>query len=286
MFKVISHHFIGGVYCKEMEIPEDCQVLSHKHEFDHMSVLTQGCVIVDADGEIETYWSPAIINIKAGVQHSVLAVNGPAYWLCIHATDCTDESQVDNVLIKPVMKKLPFKANIETLNKQIEAHPELWNAYNMRTCYKTSPHREVSDIWLRYRSFGEFDPEHPERFSDKHESVWYPAKDKLPAVEWILEQLKSEIGDFELGGVLITKIPPGKQVYPHSDGGRWHADYYDRKILVLLSSAPKQVFHFESCQFEGETGEVFEFNNTPTHWVTNDSDVDRVSLIFAIRDKS
>lgn len=100
--KVIKHHFFGGVYCKEMIIPEDCHVVTHKHLYDHMSVLTKGCVIVTADGEQETYYAPVVIEIKAGIEHSVLPVNGDAHWLCIHATSCKDVDNIDNVLIKKI----------------------------------------------------------------------------------------------------------------------------------------------------------------------------------------
>lgn len=101
-FDVIKHHFYGGVYCKEMTINADAEVVSHKHNYDHLSVLTSGCVVVDVDDEQDTYYAPAIIKIKAGSSHRITAVNGPAHWLCIHATDCTDESQVDDVLIQKI----------------------------------------------------------------------------------------------------------------------------------------------------------------------------------------
>jgi quercetin dioxygenase-like cupin family protein len=287
--QVIAHHFVGGVYAKEMLIPEDHEVISHQHVYDHMSVLTQGCVIVEADGQQETYWSPAIIEIKAGVAHSVRPVNGPAHWLCIHATDCTDESQVDEVLIQPRahMQKLPFTLPVDELNRQLAEQPELWNLFDLRTRSADSPHREVDDIWLRYRSWDEFDPGNPHAFANEHRSVFYAAYYKLPAMEWLLAQLVERLGEFELGGILITRIPPGKQVYPHSDAGSWHADYYDLKVLVLLSSAPGQQFCFENDEaHEGDAGDVFVFDNRPVHWVVNSSDTDRVSLIFAIRRKS
>ena len=284
--EVVGHHFIGGGYAKEMRIPEDYEVVSHKHAYDHMSVLTSGCVIVEAEGRQETYWSPAIIEIKAGIEHSVRPVNGPAHWLCIHKTDCTDAARVDEALVQPRshMKKLPFVIPVAKLNKQIAEHPELWNLFDMRTRAADSPHREVDDIWLRYRSWDEFDQNDPSAFANEHRSVFYPAYYQLPAMDWILARLVKQLGELELGGILITRIAPGKQVYPHSDAGSWHAEFYTEKILVLLSSAPGQQFCFENGEsHEGEAGEVFTFDNRPVHWVTNHSDHDRVSLIFAIR---
>jgi len=102
MIEVIQHHFVGGLYAKEMRIAENAEVTSHRHVYDHLSVLAKGCVIVSADGVQQTYYAPAVIKIKAGVNHSVRPVNGDAHWLCIHRTDCDDVNQVDQVLIAPL----------------------------------------------------------------------------------------------------------------------------------------------------------------------------------------
>jgi len=286
--EVLKHHFIGGVYAKEMMIPEDYRAVSHRHSYDHMSVLSEGCVIVWANGKQETYFAPAVIEIKAGVEHEIQAVNGPAHWLCIHKTDCTDPSQVDEVLVEKVqhMRKLPFVVPVAKLREELEASPWLWNTNELRTrMFDGSPHRRVDDIWIRYRDWSEFDESDPESFSGPHESIWYPAYNALPSIEWILQNIIEHLGDFELGGVLITKVPPGQRVDPHSDAGRWHADYYNRKILVLVKSAPGQKFCYLNEEHEGDAGQVFEFDNAPVHWVDNDSDVDRISLIFATRVK-
>jgi quercetin dioxygenase-like cupin family protein len=97
---VVSHHFVGGVYAKEMRIKDGYMVKQHAHEYDHLSVLSQGCVIVEAEGVQTTYYAPAVIKIPAHVEHSVQTVNGPAHWLCIHKTDCEDIASVDEVLIE------------------------------------------------------------------------------------------------------------------------------------------------------------------------------------------
>lgn len=100
MHKVVAHHFGGGVYAKHVEIPEDYMVFQHKHKFDHLSILASGCAIVGMDGHNEIYYAPAVIEIKAGVEHAVTAVNGPAVWFCIHATNETNEENIDAILIE------------------------------------------------------------------------------------------------------------------------------------------------------------------------------------------
>ena len=100
-FEVIAHHFSSGVYAKQVIIKEGFEILSHKHTFDHLSILSSGIAIVEVDGESQTYYAPAVIEIKAGEVHKIEAINGPAVWFCIHGTDGEyDESNIDDVLIQ------------------------------------------------------------------------------------------------------------------------------------------------------------------------------------------
>lgn len=294
MLEVIQHHFVGGeednseVYLKEMRIDEGFNVVSHKHAFDHVSLLTRGVVIVEADGVSTTYTAPAYIFVKKGVNHSVTPVGSDAKWFCVHITDGTDATKIDEVLIEktPHMIKQDMTVDVSALMEQITANPSLWDRYTMRTALlEDSPHREVSDIWLRYRDWSEFDHDNPQAFSDQHISQFYAAYYELPAVKAIIDAVMNTMpAHAKLGGCLITKIPAGNRVYPHSDAGAWHSEYYNRKVLVLLQSAPGQTFNFDNESHEGEAGEVFYFDNQVTHSVTNHSDCDRISLILAIRD--
>lgn len=102
-FNVISHHFGGETYCKLMMIKEDHEVESHKHAYDHLSILCSGIVIVEADGIQTIHYSPDVLTIKAGVVHKVIAVNGPAVWACVHkVSDDVDRENIDEVLIQKV----------------------------------------------------------------------------------------------------------------------------------------------------------------------------------------
>lgn len=98
--KNVEHYFSDGLYCKMMIIADGSEVVSHKHNYDHLSVLAKGCAIVEVDDEQYTFYAPSIINIKKGKRHSVRPVNGDAVWLCIHATDETDADKIDEVLIQ------------------------------------------------------------------------------------------------------------------------------------------------------------------------------------------
>ena len=94
----ITHHFGGGVYAKETRISAGLVLVQHKHDYDHLSVLASGTVEMLIDGVRSEVTGPACLTIKAGKHHGVKALTD-IVWYCIHATDCTDEHEVDDVLI-------------------------------------------------------------------------------------------------------------------------------------------------------------------------------------------
>ena len=68
-----QHHFSSGVYARQMELPAGWYADSHKHEFDHLSILSSGEVDVTVDGKTESYTAPAVLTIKAGKVHNIVA---------------------------------------------------------------------------------------------------------------------------------------------------------------------------------------------------------------------
>lgn len=180
--------------------------------------------------------------------------------------------------------KISDGIDVGPLLRQIDANPALWNANSSRKERAGSPHTAMSDIWVRYNS--------PERarpdfsgFNDEHVPSWYPAWHALPALRPIIFDLMAKVRGEMLGGVLITRIPPGCGISPHVDEG-WHVEYYE-KFYVSLQSGPGAEF----CCSEGgvteslnpKAGECWLFDNRKLHWVVNDSGKDRLTLIVCIR---
>jgi quercetin dioxygenase-like cupin family protein len=95
----IVHHFCAGVYTKETHIPRGVALQQHAHAYDHLSVLAAGKVIVIVDGRSKNHEAPAVLTIKAGQQHTVIAKTN-VVWLCIHKTDDTDPNTVDQSILK------------------------------------------------------------------------------------------------------------------------------------------------------------------------------------------
>jgi quercetin dioxygenase-like cupin family protein len=94
-----KHFFSDGLYSKQMSLPKGYEALSHSHTYNHLSILASGKALVRTDDSEELYVAPACIQIRAGIHHSITALED-VVWYCIHATDEADPSKVDEVLIE------------------------------------------------------------------------------------------------------------------------------------------------------------------------------------------
>lgn len=169
--------------------------------------------------------------------------------------------------------------NVFPLLTSILRQPELWNQHPFRE-KNLGPHVGVDDIWVRYNDWKNYTGD-KHSFNDFHDSVWYPSYYALPQVRDIIFPLMQAVEGERLGGVLITRIPAHGSVKPHIDSG-WHVDYYD-KYAIQLQSNSKQSFNFHGESFISSPGDIYKFNNKKEHWVINDSDFDRITLIVCIK---
>lgn len=161
--------------------------------------------------------------------------------------------------------------NVAPIYWALHQHPELWNENTARTESKDSPHYGLDDIWAR------FVPSNP---TQEQSSIWYPSADILGIKSMCLDVMHA-VGGTELGGVLITRIPAGKECRPHVDPG-WHAVKY-QKYAVQITSAPGQEFCFEDGSLESKPGDLYWFDNQFLHWVTNPTNYERITMIVCIR---
>jgi quercetin dioxygenase-like cupin family protein len=95
----IEHHFSGREYARKMVLPAGHKADTHRHNFDHLSILASGIARVTVDGETTLHIGPECLTIRAGAVHYIEAVTG-IVWYCIHATDETDPARIDHELIK------------------------------------------------------------------------------------------------------------------------------------------------------------------------------------------
>jgi hypothetical protein len=178
--------------------------------------------------------------------------------------------------------RLAGNVDVMPLLTALTLQPHLWNQNTLRTDHAMSPHREVEDVWLRFDDLTEYKASGKiEHILDDREAVAYTGWQALPQARPIIFALMRQVEGLRLGRVMITKMAPGKRIYPHEDAGA-QAAYYDR-FHVTLQSFPGVVFCCGEEQLSPKTGDVFWFDNKKTHAVENNSADDRITMIVDIR---
>jgi hypothetical protein len=173
-------------------------------------------------------------------------------------------------------------AGVETLPLTIDLYrqPELWDAHTARTGGAGS-FEGTSDIWVRFRDPAELVSR--AAFAEEFRCQWYPAWHALPHLRPIVFGLMARVEAVELGGVLITRVPAGRQVAPHDDRGRWHPEFFRTKAYLPLATNSQC---YSTCANERVTmavGEAWLFDNLEVHSTVNEGDTDRITLIVSMR---
>lgn len=83
--------FVGGTYIKQFDLPKGMAILSHKHAYDHASILASGKARIRINGAWHEREAPAVVSIAAGEEHLIVAIDD-AVWFCIHAVDQASEA--------------------------------------------------------------------------------------------------------------------------------------------------------------------------------------------------
>lgn len=180
--------------------------------------------------------------------------------------------------------KIAEGVNVLSLQHAVARQPELWNQNRLRTTHPGTPHTQVDDIWIRFNDLKPYEESGEKaHILDQHESIWYPAADRLPQIRPIIFSLMTAVEGERLGRVLITRLGPGKRISPHIDGGD-HAAYYDR-YHITLQGLPGFKFRAGDEEICMRTGEIWWFDNSKEHELLNNSPHDRITLIVDIRTK-
>lgn len=97
----ITHHFPtpgNKVYIRQANCHKGDEIGTHSHEFEHYSILASGSVLLDLDHRVTMLTGPCVVPIEAHKEHKITCLTDVS-WFCIHGTDETDESKIDEVLI-------------------------------------------------------------------------------------------------------------------------------------------------------------------------------------------
>ena len=178
-------------------------------------------------------------------------------------------------------EKIAYGIPVEQAVAELEAKPELWDVYNERTRSPASPNYGCHDIWIRFRERSELTE--PAKYGEPHFPVFYPAWHELPAVQAIIWGIVGFVKPVMLGGILITKVPPGKQIKPHDDRGAWNAEFMNFKVWIPLKTNARVVCRFPTGGLVMKAGSAFRVNNLVPHSVENYGGEDRITLIMTMR---
>lgn len=153
---------------------------------------------------------------------------------------------------------------------------DLWDAYPIRTQHPGTAHADVSDILVFFNDLSD-----PSSVVNDREVVAFPAWERLPQLRPLIFGLMNQVGGIRLGRVIITRLPPGKTITPHVDGGA-PATFFDR-YQIMLRCLPGVQFKAGDETLIAKTGDVFMFDNTLEHSVVNFSADDRIACIVDIK---
>ena len=181
----------------------------------------------------------------------------------------------------PNLVKIAGGINVAPALAQLDAHPELWDQHTERRDADASPHSEMSDIWLRYRARAELTE--PARYVEPFAQSFYPAWYVLTALHPIVGLLTTQLVPEELGGILVTRIPPGGVIRWHDDRGSWHAERMTTKVYVPLRANDRCVNYCGAERAVFKPGSAWTFNNLIGHAVENRGDTERITMIVCMR---
>jgi hypothetical protein len=93
----VRHHFIAGLYIRELKIAADTYAIGHKHKLSHINILLKGKVaMVAPDGSTVELVAPYTFIGAPG--RKVGYIREDMTWLNIFQTDETDVSKLEGIL--------------------------------------------------------------------------------------------------------------------------------------------------------------------------------------------
>ena len=89
--------FFGNIWVRQNTLEKTGERFGgHKHEFDHVSLLTKGSVRVEVEGyEPKEFTAPTFIVIKKEHSHDFVALENDVNWYCVFALRDLDGQVVE-----------------------------------------------------------------------------------------------------------------------------------------------------------------------------------------------
>jgi len=177
--------------------------------------------------------------------------------------------------------RLAHGVDVMSVLLDLARSPWLWDQNKTRREYAGTPHSAMTDIWVRFRPQREIVG--IESHNEEYRCEFWPAWYQLPALRGHIFALMTRVQAVELGSILITRLPPGAMIDPHSDAGSWAPEHYNTKCHLML--AGQSVVTCGEEQACWSAGEVWTFDNLLRHSIHNPGQVDRIVVIVSMRVK-
>lgn len=95
---------VANMFVRQMHFKSNGDLeQGHKHNFDHLTLLASGKLMVEANGEITEYVAPTMIYINKDTTHKLTATEDNTIAYCVHglrdlekSEDILDPSMVPN----------------------------------------------------------------------------------------------------------------------------------------------------------------------------------------------
>jgi mannose-6-phosphate isomerase-like protein (cupin superfamily) len=101
--------------------------------------------------------------------------------------------------------------------------------------------------------------------------------------EWLDRSLQlAGANSIEFGRIFFSKLHANTTIDEHVDKGKYFS-YYDRFHFVIDQTDGENIFHIRDEDVLLEKGKLYWVNNHTQHWLANNSNKDRINLIFDAR---
>lgn len=164
--------------------------------------------------------------------------------------------------------------DVQPLYSYVKRNKHLFEIHKERQSYEGSAHVDTKTIFLRGPlKFTR------EEYQENIDAYDYDVPHELVS---LVSKLIHPCLDFldirQLGYMMIVSLVPGGEITEHIDQGRY-AEYYDR-FHIPLYSKEGNYFRCGDEEVQMGEGELWTFNHHMPHSVVNNSDRERIHLIF------
>lgn len=170
--------------------------------------------------------------------------------------------------------RLATDLNIKPLLEILKVSEQAFNETTERQSSKNSPHVHTKVVVLRGPS-----EKTQESHQESIEAINYEVDTNIvEEVESLLRPILQALSVKELGYIMITSLKAGESILPHEDQGVY-ARYYNRYHIPLYSEEGN-TFTCGEETVSMQEGDLWIFNHLIEHTVINNSNQDRLHLIF------